>query len=197
MNKQVKNLTLAAMFLAIGQVLPFITMQIPTIGKALCPMHIPVLLCGFICGPAYGAAVGFICPLMRSLLFAFPPMYPNAVGMAFELLAYGLIAGLMAKALGLDSLPKIFISLITAMIGGRIVWGIARVLMLQLGNVEFSFKMFIAGGFTNAIPGIILQLIVIPVILSVYYHRRKPAADYVSPEPDEPSDEEETDTPLE
>jgi len=141
--------------------------------------------------------VGFICPLMRSLLFAFPPMYPNAVGMAFELLAYGLIAGLMAKALGLDSLPKIFISLITAMIGGRIVWGIARVLMLQLGNVEFSFKMFIAGGFTNAIPGIILQLIVIPVILSVYYHRRKPAADYVSPEPDEPSDEEETDTPLE
>ena len=175
MNKNVRNLTLAAMFLAIGQVLPFITMHIPTIGKMLCPMHLPVLLCGFICGPAYGAAVGFICPLMRSLLFAFPPMYPNAAGMAFELLAYGLIAGLMAKALGLDTLPKIFISLITAMIGGRIVWGIARVLMLQIRGTEFTFKMFIAGGFTNAIPGIILQLILIPLVLSIFYRRRKPA----------------------
>ncbi len=195
MSKSVKNLTLAAMFLAIGQVLPFITMQIPTIGKALCPMHIPVLLCGFICGPAYGAAVGFICPLMRSLLFAFPPMYPNAAGMAFELLAYGLIAGLMAKALGLKSLPRIFISLITAMIGGRIVWGIARVLMLQIRGTEFTFKMFIAGGFTNAIPGIILQLILIPLVLEIYYHRKKKAVtDYVLPEPDEPQDEEDTGT---
>ena len=78
-----KNLVLAAMFLAIGLVLPFFTGQIPAVGKMLLPMHIPVLLCGLICGWQYGLGVGFVLPLLRSLLFSFPAMYPNAISMAF------------------------------------------------------------------------------------------------------------------
>ena len=64
-NSNVKNLALSAMFIAIGQVLPFFTGQIPQIGNMLLPMHIPVLLCGLICGWKYGALVGFTTPLLR------------------------------------------------------------------------------------------------------------------------------------
>ena len=92
-NSYIKKITLSAMFLAIGLVLPFLTGQIPEIGSMLLPMHIPVLLCGLICGWQYGGAVGLIVPLLRNLLFGMPPM-PGAVSMAFDLAAYGLIIGL-------------------------------------------------------------------------------------------------------
>lgn len=95
MSKNLKNLTLAALFLALGLVLPFFTGQIPQIGSMLLPMHIPVFLCGLICGWQYGAAVGFIVPLMRSVLFGMPPLFPTATAMAFELLTYGLVVGLL------------------------------------------------------------------------------------------------------
>ena len=86
-----KKLVLSALFMAIGLILPFFTGQIPAIGKMLLPMHIPVLLCGLICGWQYGLGVGFVLPLLRSLLFNFPAMYPNAVSMAFELALYGAV----------------------------------------------------------------------------------------------------------
>ena len=170
----VANLTRAAMFLAIGQVLPFITGQIPEIGKMLCPMHFPVLLCGFFCGWKYGALVGFICPLLRSVLFGMPVIYPNAVGMAFELLTYGLVSGLLAQKMGKDRLWKLYLTLITAMIAGRVVWGIAQVVLLGLSGAKFTFAAFIAGALTNAIPGIILQLIIIPLLVHAF--ERRPAA---------------------
>ena len=85
MSKNLKNMTLAALFLALGLVLPFFTGQIPQIGSMLLPMHIPVFLCGLICGWQYGAAVGFVVPLMRSVLFGMPPLFPTATAMAFEL----------------------------------------------------------------------------------------------------------------
>ena len=92
-HTSLKNLVLSAMFLAIGLVLPFFIGQIPAIGKMLLPMHIPVLLCGLICGWQWGLGVGFVLPLLRSVLFGFPAMYPNAIGMAFELSVYGLVIG--------------------------------------------------------------------------------------------------------
>src|SRR5690625_4487680 len=89
------QMVLAAMFLALALVLPFLTGQIPQIGSALGPMHIPVLLSGFFCGPWYGLIVGFIAPLLRFMLFGMPPIMPTGVAMAFELATYGLVTGLL------------------------------------------------------------------------------------------------------
>ena len=123
----VKTLVLSALFLALALVLPFLTGQIPEIGSMLCPMHIPVLLCGFFCGWPWGLAVGFIAPLLRSLLFGMPPMFPVAVSMAFELATYGSISGLLYRKLPQNKL-SVYISLLTAMIAGRLVWGLVRFL---------------------------------------------------------------------
>ena len=94
---RLRRLTYAALYLAIAMVLPFVTGQIPEIGKRLCPMHIPALLCGFMCGWSWGLAVGFIAPLLRAVLFGMPPMFPGAVAMAFELAVYGGMAGLLHR----------------------------------------------------------------------------------------------------
>lgn len=163
-NFSVRNIVLAGLFLAIGIILPFFTMQIPSIGAMLLPMHIPVLICGFVCGWPMGLLVGFMLPLIRSLLFSMPPMYPTAVTMAYELAAYGAIAGFLYQHL--EKKPSnVYISLIISMILGRVIWGITNVVILGLAEQTFSFKLFIAGAFTNAIPGIILQLIIIPIIV--------------------------------
>lgn len=167
MKKTVKNLTLSAMFLALCMILPFITGGVPQIGNAISPMHIPVLICGFVCGWQYGAAVGFIAPLMRSLLFSMPPMYPKAVSMAFELAAYGLLCGLLYKAF-----PKknvyIYPALIISMLGGRAVWGIARYIMAGLSGSEFSMAMFVAGAFTQAVPAIICHILLVPPVVMAF-----------------------------
>ncbi|MBR2787620.1 MAG: ECF transporter S component [Erysipelotrichaceae bacterium] len=160
-----KKLTLSAMFLAIGQILPFVKGQIPEIGKMLCPMHLPVLLCGFICGPRYAAIIGFICPLMRSVLFNMPIMYPSAIGMAFELMTYGLISGLLSEKWGNRSYRDIYAALIIAMIAGRVIWGIAQIVLLGIKGNTFTMSAFLSGAILNAIPGIILQLILIPLLV--------------------------------
>lgn len=159
---------LAAMFLAIGLILPFITMQIPAIGKMLCPMHIPVLLCGYICGWPYGLLIGFITPLFRGVLFGMPALFPNAVCMAFELATYGMITGILSAKMEKD-IRSLYISLITAMLCGRIVWGIVSAVVYASMGVGFTWKLFLMGGFINALPGILIQLIFIPSIVSRVY----------------------------
>lgn len=163
--KNTKKLVLSALFMALGLVLPFLTMQIPAVGKMLSPMHIPVFLCGMLCGWQYGLIVGFILPLLRSILFSMPPMMPVGVCMAFELAAYGLVSGLLYSMLKKKGTAGIYCSLIAAMIVGRVVWGAARYLIAGVMHSEFTYKMFMAGAFLNAIPGIILHLILIPVIV--------------------------------
>ena len=164
-KKNLQQLVLSALFLALALVLPFFTGQIPEIGAMLCPMHIPVLLCGFICSWKWGFAVGLIAPVFRSLAMGgMPPMFPTAVCMSFELAFYGLIAGLMYKVL-----PKkaqyVYVSLITAMIAGRIVWGIAMFACMGLSGGAFGFAAFMAGAVTNALPGIAVQIVLIPIIV--------------------------------
>ena len=163
---QIRKLTYAALFLALALVLPFLTGQIPQIGSALSPMHIPVLLCGFLVGWPWGLAVGFIAPLLRSVIFGMPVMVPGAVAMAFELAVYGLVSGILYRLL-----PKkkwsIYVTLIVAMLAGRVVWGIARLIIAGLSGNSFTWALFLAGAFTNAIPGIILHIILIPVIVMV------------------------------
>ena len=158
------RLIFSAMFLAIALVLPFLTGQIQSIGKMLCPMHIPVLLCGFFCGPWFGAAVGAIAPLLRSLLFGMPRLFPEGIAMCFELCTYGLIAGLLYYYL-----PKkpwcVYVSLIGAMLAGRAVWGIVRVILYGVGHIPFGWAAFLSGAFVMAVPGIIVQIILIPILV--------------------------------
>ena len=166
-NKHLKKLVLSAMFLAIGYVLPFLTGQIPEIGNMLLPMHIPVLLCGIICGWEWGLSVGFILPLTRSLMFGMPPIYPKGIGMAFELATYGLVIALCYGLFRKKGLLGTYASLIIAMLAGRAVWGVAQIVLLGLGGKSFTFAAFLAGAFLNAIPGIIIQLVLIPVLVTV------------------------------
>ena len=163
---QVRKLTYAALFLALAMVLPFITGQIPEIGKSLCPMHIPVLLCGFLCGWPWGLAVGFIAPLLRSVIFGMPVMFPGAVAMAFELAVYGGLAGLLYALLPRKKW-SVYVALVAAMLAGRVVWGVVRLVLAGLSGTGFTWAMFLAGAVTTAIPGIILQLVLIPVLVLV------------------------------
>lgn len=164
-NIHIKNLTLSAMFIAIGLVLPFVTGQIPQIGNMLLPMHIPVLLCGLICGWQYGLVVGFILPPLRYVMFGMPILFPMGISMAFELATYGFVTGWLYGHSKWKCVRALYRSLIAAMLAGRIVWGVARVVLMGFGGQPFTFPMFIAGGFVTAIPGIILQLILIPAIM--------------------------------
>lgn len=159
-----KKMVLAALFLALGLYLPFLTGQIPQIGTMLLPMHLPVLLSGFVCGWPYGLAVGFISPLLRSMVFGMPPFPIVAVPMAFELAAYGLLTGLLYNVLPKKQPISIYLSLITAMIGGRIVWGAVRYVMLLTGT-PITWQAFISAVFLTSIPGIILQIVLVPLLV--------------------------------
>ncbi len=162
----IKKLVLAALMLALCLVLPFFTGQIPQVGKMLLPMHIPVLLCGFICGWPWAAVVGFTAPLLRSIIFTMPAMFPDAVGMAVELMFYGLVSGALYQKLS-EKPGGILISLGAAMICGRIAWGTVRMTLTLMSSTEFSWALFVSGAFLKAFPGIILQLILIPIIVRI------------------------------
>lgn len=164
MNYSNKKIILSGLFIALGFVLPYLTGQIPSLGNKLLPMHIPVLLCGMICGWEYGLIVGIIVPISRSLLLGMPPLFPVATSMAFELAAYGMISGLLYNKL-LKNKLNLYISLVIAMISGRIVWGLASMILIGISGSAFTINMFIVSAFINAIPGIILQLILIPSIM--------------------------------
>lgn len=164
-NKLFKMI-LAALFLALSYVMPFLTGQIPEIGAMLCPMHIPVLLCGFVCGWPWGLAVGFVAPLFRSLTLGMPTLFPKAICMAFELAAYGAFSGLMHKLLP-KKRPYIYCSLLISMIVGRLVWGAAMLICTGINGSGFTLAAFFAGAVTNAIPGIIVQIVLIPILVMV------------------------------
>lgn len=157
-------MTVAALCLAIALVLPFFTGQIPAIGSMLSPMHIPVYLCAFFCSWYWAALMGFTAPLLRYALFSMPPM-PFGIAMAFEMATYGAVASLLYSRLSHRKKSSIYISLVAAMIAGRVVWGAARMIIAGVTGTEFTWSLFIAGAFVEAIPGIILHLILVPVIV--------------------------------
>lgn len=165
---QTKKLVTAAICLALCMVLPFLAGNIPQIGSMLCPMHIPVLLCGFLCGPLYGAIVGAVAPLLRFVLFGMPPILPTGVAMCFELAVYGLVSGSLYRVLlrkKVNGNLAVYVALVTAMVAGRIAWGIVRVILSGAGGYAFTWQAFMAGAFLNAIPGIIIQIVLIPIIV--------------------------------
>ena len=166
MISKINRLVYASLFLALALVLPFLTGQIPQIGAMLTPMHFPVLLCGFLCGWQWGIAVGFAAPLLRSVLFGMPVMYPMAVCMALELATYAAVAGMLYRVF-----PKkrrfLYVSLIISMILGRLVWGLARFLCAGLDISTFGLSAFWTGAVAMSVPGILLQLLIVPVLVIV------------------------------
>ena len=170
-KKTTIKITYSAIFLALAMVLPFVTGQIHQIGNALCPMHIPVLLCGFICGWQYGGGVGLVLPFLRSLIFGMPPVYPNAVWMACELAAYGAVIGLLYSLIRVKG--RVYIALIGAQLAGRVVWGTVKAILLGIKGTAFPFSAFLVGGFVDAFPGILLQIALLPPIVMLLERRRK------------------------
>lgn len=168
MNDKLKRLLLASVFLALGAVLPLFTMQIKEIGDSLLPMHLPVMLCGLICGAKYGGAIGLILPFFRAVTFGMPPLFPNAVWMALELATYGFVIGLL-YARKPHGTARLYACLIAAMLTGRIVWGISKAVLLGLRGSVFTFGAFISGGFADAALGILLQLVLIPAVMTIYH----------------------------
>ncbi len=166
-SNAINKMVLSAVFLSIGMVLPLLTMQAKEIGDSLLPMHFPVMLCGLLCGPYYGGFIGLVMPFLRWAVFGMPNIYPQAVWMALELFTYGLVIGLVYRGFKQKSIVGVYISLIVAMLSGRVVWGAAKAVLLGVGGKPFTFSMFVAGGFIDAALGIILQLILIPLIITV------------------------------
>lgn len=158
------TLTLSAIFLALACILSFFTGQIPKVGNMLCPMHIPILLCGFFCGPLWGMAVGIMAPMLRSFILGMPVMFPTAICMAFELAAYGFITGFLYKYLPRKK-SFVYLSLVAAMIIGRIVWGLAMLICVSLEGNSFGWTAFISTAVITAIPGIVLQLVLVPAVV--------------------------------
>lgn len=173
MNTKIRRLIEASMCLAVGLVLPFITGQIPAIAKVISPMHIPVLICGLAVGWPYGLVVGLVTPLLRSLLFGMPALFPNAVSMAFELAAYGLVSGLVCAAFPEKNLKSVYISLVAAMLAGRVVMGLVNAVLYRFLGTPYGFREFFAAGFVNALPGIIIHLLLIPPIVLAIEKVRK------------------------
>ncbi len=169
-REALRKMVLSAMFIAIGLILPFFTGQLPQIGSMLLPMHIPVLLCGLVCGWYYGAAVGLILPVTRFLLFGMPPLYPAALSMSVELCVYGLTIGLIYSLFRKQSPLRVYAAMIPAMLLGRLAWGGAQMALLGVQDMPFTWEAFLAGAFINAIPGIILQFLLIPSVMAILHY---------------------------
>ena len=162
MNKT-KELTVASMCLALGVILPQAFHMVPNAGVVFLPMHIPVLICGFICSPIYAFLVGLLTPFISHIIFQMPPT-PMLGQMLIELSVYGLAASLLTRFVKVkNDYLKTYICLILTMIIGRVTYGICNALIFKAG--AYSFQIWLTAAFVSALPGIIIQLIVIPIIV--------------------------------
>lgn len=166
MNRlQIRKLVLSALCLALCLVLPFLTGQIPQVGQMLLPMHLPAFLCGFACGWPYALLVGLIAPILRSLLFNMPPLFPTGVAMAFELATYGVVSALAYERFPIRGRGRVYAALLSAMVGGRVVWGAVRLALSGLSASSFTFGMFVSGALLNGLPGVACQLVLVPLLV--------------------------------
>ncbi|MBE6987701.1 MAG: ECF transporter S component [Ruminococcaceae bacterium] len=163
MKNQVKQMVLTALFIAVGVVLPQAFHAIPNAGSVMLPMHIPVLLAGLVCGPVFGLACGIITPVMSSLITGMPGM-AYLPAMLCELAIYGLVSGLVTKVVKTGKpIVDIYAALITSMLAGRVIYGIVNALIFRAG--EYSMSMWLTASFVTALPGIIIQLVAIPIVI--------------------------------
>ncbi len=153
----------AGLYLSIALVLPFLTGQIPQIGAMLCPMHIPALLCGFVCGWPYGLAVGLLGPLTRHLMFQMPPL-TTAISMAAELGIYGLCTGLFYRLLP-KKIPFLYVNLVISILAGRIAGGLAKFAIAGVQHTSLTFGEVFTAMMVPTLPGTAIQLVLIPLIV--------------------------------
>lgn len=159
-----RKITYSALFICLGLILPLLTGQIRELGTMLTPMHFPVLIGSIVCGGMSGFMIGIITPLLRSMLFQMPILFPSAFAMAFELGTYGWSFAYLYKKL--KAYPfAIYIALILAMLGGRLLWGLVMTIIMNLQGNPYTMSMFMSGAVLNSIPGILLQLLLIPLIV--------------------------------
>jgi len=168
-RERTRTMVLAALFLAIGVVLPSLTGAIKEIGDSLLPMHLTVMLCGVICGWQYATPVGLVLPFLRASFFGMPPLYPNAVWMSLELATYGFVIGFLYALRKKYSRPYVFFCLACSMLAGRAVWGITKAILLGVADKPFGFEAFLIGGFVDAVPGILLQFVLVPLVLELVH----------------------------
>ena len=162
----VYKLSLSAMFLALIFVLPLLTGQIPQLGERFCPMHIPVFLCGYLCSGYWGMLIGFIGPILRSVTVGVPaPLFPKALSIAFELAAYGAVSGFLYKLMPRKR-SNLYLSLIISMVSGRLVRAVVILCFAGLDVTSFDFSAFWTAVVVNAVPGMIIQILLIPVLVS-------------------------------
>ncbi len=156
-----RNIVVSGLLLALGIIIPsiFHTTGIP--GNIFLPMHIPVLLGGFLLPPFFAFLLGILTPIINSLITGMPVMFPMAVIMVFELGIYGLVASLLYRRLEFS----IIISLIASMIVGRIMAGIVVFFLIILFTVQMDPIIFVKAGIMTGLPGIIIQLILIPTLM--------------------------------
>lgn len=154
------NMTGTALCMALGLVLPMLFHMLGA-GSTFLPMHIPVLLCGLLFGWQYGAVCGFIVPLLSALFTGMPPLFPTGTAMMFELCTYGILTGVFYRKLSWNIYP----ALICSMLGGRVISGIANAIFMGMADKSYGFAAFISAAFVKAIPGIIIQIVIIPVII--------------------------------
>lgn len=173
MNKQstLYRLLISAVLLALGMVLPLLTGQIPAIGQAISPLHIPALICGLTCGPVWGAAMSFMLPLLRSVVFGMPPLVAVAMPMAFELAAYGAVSGVLYGIFRRtwkekNHLVPMLAALVLAMLAGRLVGGAAKAIVMGLTGGSFGFQMFIASYFTSTAIGAVIHIVLVPAVVT-------------------------------
>lgn len=161
LNNKTKNLTIAALMVAIGLILPYFTAHMFGVpGTVLLPMHIPILLCGLVCGVRYGMICAVIVPVLSSLLTGMPVFYPMLPIMVCELLVYGCVSGLMYKKFKFN----VFLSLITAMVLGRVAYGLVFSILATINTSPLK-ALSVWGAITTGLPGIIIQLVLIPTVV--------------------------------
>ena len=157
---QAVRLTETALCIALGLLLPTVFHAFGA-GNVLLPMHIPVLLCGLLCGWQYGAVCGIVVPFLSSVFTGMPPIFPVGTAMIFELCAYGLLAGLFYRVRNWN----VYAALIGAMLGGRLVSGVANTVLMGIAGKPYGFSIFLSSAFITAWPGIVLQLVLIPILI--------------------------------
>lgn len=168
-REELRKLIYAALFLALAFLLPFLTANNQQIATALSPMHIPAFLCGFVCGPGWGAAVGFCAPLLRSVIVGMPAL-PMAACMAFELAMYGFAAGMLRKLLP-KKVPFLYLALVVSMVLGRIVFCLVSA---KIMGGEKTFAAMLGQQFVNTWIGILIHLAVVPpIVLAIERYRRR------------------------
>jgi riboflavin transporter FmnP len=164
-SSNTRKLVMAALCVALGLVLPITFHAIPNAGSIFLPMHIPVLLCGFIAGWPFGLLCGIVTPLLSSVFTGMPPM-SLLPGMLCELAVYGVVSGLLYARLNAGNrVANLYLSLIPAMLAGRVVSGILNATLFSVGR--YSMHIWLTASFVTALPGIVIQLVVIPVLVAV------------------------------